>query len=67
MGGVFGVVAGYSILGVVAKYLGVEVSASAQMIWVALLVSVGGVGLIFGILPAVRASNLDPVLALREE
>ncbi len=66
LGGVFGVVAGYSILGVVGKYLGVEVAASAQMVWVALFVSVG-VGLIFGILPAVRASNLDPVLALREE
>ncbi len=66
LGGVFGVVAGYSILGMVGKYLGVEVAASAQMIWIALFVSVG-VGLIFGILPAVRASNLDPVLALREE
>ncbi|MEF3695459.1 MAG: ABC transporter permease [Candidatus Cloacimonadota bacterium] len=66
LGGVFGVLAGYSILGMVGKYLGVEVAASAQMIWIALFVSVG-VGLIFGILPAVRASNLDPVLALREE
>ena len=66
LGGIFGIVLGYSILDVVGGYLDIEVAASVQMIWVALMVSVG-VGLIFGIMPAVRASNLDPVIALREE
>ena len=66
MGGIFGIIIGYSILDFVGKYLQITVMASMQMIWVSLAVSVG-VGLIFGIAPAVRASNLDPVMALRED
>lgn len=66
LGGVFGIISGYAILGMVGKFLGVTVAASLQMIWISLMVSVG-VGLIFGIMPAVRAANLDPVVALREE
>ncbi len=66
LGGVLGIVLGYLILGQVGKYLGLSVIASPQMIWAALGVSVG-VGLIFGIFPAVRASGLDPVIALRED
>lgn len=66
LGGVLGIVSGYAILDLVAEFLDIKVAASMQMIWVALMVSVG-VGLIFGVFPAVRAGNLDPVLALREE
>ncbi|HOZ00466.1 MAG TPA: ABC transporter permease [Candidatus Syntrophosphaera sp.] len=66
LGGVLGIILGYGVLGGVGKYLKLQVIASAQMIWVALLVSVG-VGLLFGTLPALRASTLDPVEALREE
>jgi putative ABC transport system permease protein len=66
MGGVLGILLGYGILGQVSKFLEISVVASIQMIWAALGVSVG-VGLIFGVLPAVRASRLDPVIALREE
>ncbi|MBW6514768.1 MAG: ABC transporter permease [Candidatus Syntrophosphaera sp.] len=66
LGGVLGIVLGYAILGAVGSYLQLQVVASVQMIWVALLVSVG-VGLLFGIAPAVRASKLNPVQALREE
>lgn len=66
LGGVFGVVLGFSILDIVSTFLGISVLASAQMIWVALMVSLG-VGLLFGITPAIRAANLDPVLALRED
>jgi len=66
LGGVLGIILGFSILKAVGSYLDLQVIASVQMIWVALLVSVG-VGLIFGISPAMRASKLDPVEALRED
>ena len=66
LGGVLGILFGFAILDKVGSYLQIEVLASVQMIWVALLVSIG-VGLIFGVGPAIRASRLDPVIALREE
>jgi putative ABC transport system permease protein len=66
LGGVIGIVLGYSILNLVGRYLSMQLAASLQMVYVALLVS-AGVGLMFGIMPAVRASNLDPVNALRNE
>jgi len=66
IGGLIGIGVGYSILDVVGNYLKLTLLASVQMIWTALAVSVG-VGLIFGITPAIKASNLDPVTALRNE
>ncbi len=66
LGGVIGIVLGYAILNMVGTYLSMELVASLSMIYAALAVSVG-VGLVFGIMPAVRASNLDPVNALRNE
>ncbi len=66
LGGVLGIILGFAILGAVGSYLQLKVIASMQMIWVSLFVSVG-VGLLFGIMPAVRASKLNPVEALREE
>ncbi len=66
LGGVIGVLLGYAILGGVGKYLNLELLASVQMVWTALGVSVG-VGLLFGILPAIRAGQLNPIEALREE
>ncbi|MFO7660125.1 MAG: hypothetical protein R6V77_04365, partial [Candidatus Cloacimonadaceae bacterium] len=66
LGGVVGIVLGYAILNMVGKYLSMELVASLSMIYAAIFVSVG-VGLLFGIMPAVRAGNLDPVIALRNE
>lgn len=66
LGGVIGILLGYGILDLVAAFLNLEVAASLQMIWMALAVSMS-VGLLFGIMPAVRASKLDPIEALREE
>ena len=66
LGGVLGIILGYAILAQVGKFLQINVVANVQMIWAAISVSVG-VGMIFGVAPAVRASRLDPVIALREE
>lgn len=66
LGGVVGIILGYTILSIVGKYLSMELVASLSMVYAAIIVSVG-VGLLFGIMPAVRASNLDPVIALRNE
>ncbi len=66
IGGVLGVIGGLSILDLVSNFLQMKAIASESMVLSALLVSVG-IGFIFGIFPAVRASNLDPVKALRYE
>ncbi|MDD4309880.1 MAG: ABC transporter permease [Candidatus Cloacimonetes bacterium] len=66
LGGILGIAFGFAILEQVGKFLQISVIANLQMIWAALSVSVG-VGMIFGVAPAVRASRLDPVIALRED
>jgi putative ABC transport system permease protein len=66
IGGVVGVIAGISLLDVVGKYLEVDLIAGAVMVAVAVIVS-AGVGFIAGIVPAVIASKLNPVEALRYE
>jgi len=66
IGGVIGVITGVSIVKYVGKFLNVSTMVDMSMIYIALLVSVG-VGLIFGIFPSLRASNLNPVDALRYE
>ncbi|MDD2506125.1 MAG: ABC transporter permease [Candidatus Cloacimonetes bacterium] len=66
MGGLLGIILGYSILDMVGKFLQMPLIANPSMIMTSLLVSVG-VGLVFGIAPAIKAGNLDPVVALREE
>ena len=66
VGGICGIISGLLILDMVGKYLEFELIAGFQMIVVALIVS-AGVGLIFGISPAIKASRLNPVEALRYE
>lgn len=66
IGGIFGIVVGLSLLDIVSNFLGIDLIAGVGMIFVALLVS-AGVGLISGIIPAIIASKLDPVEALRYE
>ncbi len=66
LGGIFGIILGFSILDLVSGYLEMKLLAEPKMIVISLLIS-AGVGLVFGIVPAVKASKLDPVVALRED
>lgn len=66
IGGIVGVIFGLSILDIVSKYIEIELVAGVGMIIIALIVS-AGVGLLSGIIPAIIASKLNPVEALRYE
>ena len=68
LGGLVGLVIGYGI-GAAAAAAIPNFPAAVVPLW-AILLSVGfsaGVGLVFGIMPAAKAANLDPIEALRFE
>jgi putative ABC transport system permease protein len=66
IGGILGIFLGLSLLDLFRNFLAIELIAGIAMIFIALMVS-AGVGLISGIVPAIIASKLDPVEALRYE
>ena len=66
IGGIVGVIIALASLKKIASFMNFTLVPSIQTIAVALIVSVG-VGLIFGILPSIKASKLNPVEALRYE
>ena len=57
---------GLALGGLVTRFMKVDAAPPATLTAVAVTVSVG-IGVIFGLLPARRASRLDPVEALRYE
>jgi putative ABC transport system permease protein len=64
VGGVLGICAG----SVIALVLGVWIPSQVSLIWITVaFLSSCGIGLVFGIYPAWKASNLDPIEALRYE
>jgi putative ABC transport system permease protein len=66
IGGIVGIITGLSILNLVEGFLKFELVAAPAIVFVALLVS-AGVGFLAGIIPAIMASRLNPVEALRYE
>ncbi len=66
LGGIIGIILGLSILDVLSNFLKSPTATNMLMIEIAMGLSVG-VGLIFGIFPAIKASRSDPVEILRYE
>lgn len=66
IGGLIGVVFGYTLSKVIAAAAGWQTEVTTASIAVAFGVSVG-IGLLFGIYPAVQAAKLDPIEAIRYE
>ena len=66
MGGMIGVIAGIGLSRVISKMADIPVGISVPAIIVSVLFSML-IGVIFGLLPSVKASNLNPIDALRHE
>ena len=66
LGGIAGVLSGWSLAVLLSRTAGWAVYVSPESVILAFAFSLG-VGLFFGILPARRAANLDPIEALRWE
>lgn len=64
VGGVIGIGLGISGIVAVAAFSPLEAIISSQAIMMAMTVS-GGIGLVFGVVPARNAAQLDPIIALR--
>ncbi len=66
LGGVLGVAAGIAMSQVIHKFTGIQVGINWPAAIIAVLFSMI-IGIVFGLLPSVQASNLDPIEALRRE
>jgi putative ABC transport system permease protein len=66
LGGLIGIAFGFSLAIAIAKATGWQTVVTVTSIVVAFGVSVG-IGMLFGIYPAVQAAKLDPIEAIRYE
>ena len=66
MGGVIGVIAGIILAQIISKLTGAASAISIPSIAVAVVFSMV-IGIVFGLVPAIKASHLNPIDALRRE
>jgi putative ABC transport system permease protein len=66
VGGAVGIVFSWFVCGLLAQYTPVKPMITPEIIGLAIGVCVG-VGAIFGLIPAIKASKMDPVAAIRAE
>ena len=66
LGGIIGVLSGVGLSELISKMMDIPVAISIPAILVAVLFSML-IGVIFGLLPAVKAANLNPIEALRRD
>jgi len=66
LGGLLGLITGIALTKAAGSVLGIEATVSASAATLSVLFS-ATVGIIFGLMPAYKASKLDPVEALRHE
>ena len=66
IGGIVGCGLSWVCFFIAAKLTGLPINPSLKLLMYGLLVS-GGCGVFFGILPAIRASRLNPIEAIRHE
>ena len=66
LGGILGVAAGIAMSQIIHRVTGILVGINWLAAIVAVLFSMA-IGIIFGLIPSVQASNLDPIEALRRE
>ena len=63
-GGLIGILGGYGVSAMLTNYVGVPTLVSPLWVSIAFFVS-AGIGVFFGIYPAYKAAQLDPIEALR--
>ena len=65
-GGVIGIIFGLTVSFIICRIIDFSFSVNPVLVIVVVAISTG-IGLFFGIYPAKRAANLDPIEALRNE
>jgi putative ABC transport system permease protein len=66
LGGIIGVLSGIVLAQLISRTNGIPVAISVPAILISVVFSML-IGIIFGLLPAVKAANLNPIEALRRD